>query len=183
MEVLTAANQLTILRVLLVPVFALCMLYDMPGWALLTFVAAGVTDLLDGLIARLTGPTTLGAWLDPAADKLLLTTMFVMLTLPGPGVVRLPMWLTVVVISRDVGIVLAVAIVNLAVAKRTYRPSLLGKATTVCYIATGVVALYANYVREPLALVNVGIYLSLALTLISTFEYMLRFIRTPPSSP
>ena len=183
MEVLTAANQLTILRVLLVPVFALCMLYDMPGWALLTFVVAGITDLLDGLIARLTGPTTLGAWLDPAADKLLLTTMFVMLTLPGPGVVHLPLWLTVVVISRDVGIILAVAIVNLAVAKRTYRPSLLGKATTVCYIATGVVALYANYVREPLFLVNVGIYMSLALTLISTFEYMLRFIRTPPSSP
>jgi cardiolipin synthase len=182
MEVLTAANQLTILRVLLVPVFALCMLYDMPGWALLTFVVAGITDLLDGWIARHTGPTTLGAWLDPAADKLLLTTMFVMLTLPGPGVVHLPLWLTVVVISRDVGIVLAVAIVNLAIAKRTYRPSLLGKATTVCYIATGVVALYANYVREPLALVNVGIYLSLALTLVSTFEYMLRFIRTPPSS-
>ncbi len=182
MEVLTAANQLTILRVLLVPVFALCMLYDMPGWALLTFVVAGITDLLDGLIARHTGPTTLGAWLDPAADKLLLTTMFVMLTIPGPGVVRLPLWLTVVVISRDVGIVLAVAIVNLAIAKRTYRPSFLGKATTVCYIATGVVALYANYVREPLFLVTVGIYMSLALTLISTFEYMLRFIRTPPSS-
>ena len=95
MEVLTAANQLTILRVLLVPVFALCMLYDLPGWALLTFLIAGATDLLDGWIARHTGPTTLGAWLDPAADKLLLTTMFVMLTVPGPGVVRLPLWLTV----------------------------------------------------------------------------------------
>jgi len=182
MEVLTAANQLTILRVLLVPVFALCMLYDMPGWALFTFVAAGITDLLDGLIARHTGPTTLGAWLDPAADKLLLTTMFVMMTLPGPGVVRLPLWLTVVVISRDVGIILAVAIVNLAIAKRTYRPSLLGKATTVAYIATGVVALYSNYMRERIVLVDVGIYASLALTLVSTFEYMLRFIRTPPSS-
>jgi cardiolipin synthase len=143
---------------------------------------AGATDLLDGLIARQTGPTTLGAWLDPAADKLLLTTMFVMLTLPGPGVVHLPLWLTVIVISRDVGIILAVAIVNLAIARRTYRPSFLGKATTVCYIATGVVALYANYVRQPLALVDVGIYTSLVLTLVSTFEYVLRFIRTPPSS-
>jgi cardiolipin synthase len=182
MEVLTAANQLTILRVLLVPVFALCMLYDLPGWALLTFVVAGMTDLLDGWIARHTGPTTLGAWLDPAADKLLLTTMFVMLTIPGPGVVRLPLWLTVVVISRDVGIILAVAIVNLAVARRTYRPSLLGKATTVAYIATGVVALYSNYMRERIVLVDVGIYASLALTLISTFEYVRRFTRTPPSS-
>jgi phosphatidylglycerophosphate synthase len=97
-------------------------------------------------------------------------------------VVRLPLWLTVVVISRDVGIILAVAIVNLAIAKRTYRPSLLGKATTVAYIATGVVALYSNYMRERIVLVDVGIYASLALTLVSTFEYMLRFIRTPPSS-
>ena len=182
MEVLTAANQLTILRVLLVPVFALCMLYDMPGWALLTFLVAGATDLLDGFIARHTGPTTLGAWLDPAADKLLLTTMFVMLTIPGPGVVRLPLWLTVVVISRDVGIILAVAIVNLAVARRTYRPSFLGKATTVAYIATGVVALYSNYVRQPLVLVDVGVYVCLVLTLASTFEYMHRFLKTPPSS-
>jgi len=181
-EVLTAANQLTILRVLLVPAFVLCMVYDMPGWALLTFAVAGATDLLDGFIARHTGPTTLGAWLDPAADKLLLTTMFVMLTIPGPGVVRLPVWLTVTVISRDVGIVLAVAIVNLAVARRTYRPSLLGKATTAAYVATGVVALYANYIRQHITLVDVCIYLSLALTLVSGFEYVRRFIRTPPSS-
>ena len=83
MSVLTAANQLTLLRLLLVPVFALCMLYGMPGWALVTFAVAGVTDMLDGLLARRSGPTTLGAWLDPMADKLLLTTMFVMLTLPG----------------------------------------------------------------------------------------------------
>ncbi len=183
MEVLTAANQLTILRVLLVPVFALCMLYDLPGWALLTFVVAAATDALDGLIARHTTPTTIGAWLDPAADKLLLTTMFVMLTVPGPGVVRLPLWLTVTVISRDVAIVLAVAIVNLAVARRTYRPSLLGKMTTVAYVATGVVALYANYVRERLAIVDVCIYASLVLTLLSAFEYVRRFMRqSPPSS-
>ncbi len=181
-EVLTAANQLTILRVLLVPVFALCMLYDMPGWALVTFGVAAATDALDGLIARHTSPTTIGAWLDPAADKLLLTTMFVMLTVPGPGVVRLPLWLTVTVISRDVAIVLAVTIVNLAVARRTYRPSFLGKATTVVYVATGVAALYANYVRQALAIVDVCVYASFALTMLSGFEYVRRFTRTPPAS-
>jgi cardiolipin synthase len=181
-EVLTAANQLTILRVLLVPVFAICMLYDLPGWALITLVVAGATDALDGLIARHTTPTTIGAWLDPAADKLLLTTMFVMLTVPGPGVVRLPLWLTVVVISRDVVIVLAVAIVNLAVARRTYRPSLLGKATTVSYVATGVAALWANYVGYRIVLVDVGIYASLVLTLLSFFEYVRRFTRASPSA-
>src|SRR5512132_344617 len=136
MTVLTAANQLTFLRLLLVPVFALCMLYGLAGWALLTFMVAGLTDLFDGLIARRTGQrTTLGAWLDPMADKLLLLTMFVMLTLPGLGFAnKMPLWLTVVVISRDVAIVLTVTLINLAVARRTFTPSLLGKTATATYI-------------------------------------------------
>ena len=81
------------------------------GWALLTFVAAGATDALDGLIARLAHQKTdLGAWLDPAADKLLLVSTFVVLTLPNLGLVnRIPIWLTVLIISRDIGIVLTVA--------------------------------------------------------------------------
>ena len=83
---LTAANQLTILRMLLIPAFVILLLYEHRGWALTTFLVAGLTDLLDGLIARATGQkTTLGAWLDPMADKLLLVTMFVVLTLPGIG--------------------------------------------------------------------------------------------------
>ena len=83
---LTAANQLTILRMLLIPAFVILLLYGYRGWALVTFFVAGLTDLLDGLIARRAGQkTTLGAWLDPMADKLLLVTMFVVLTLPGIG--------------------------------------------------------------------------------------------------
>ncbi len=172
MSVLTAANQLTLLRLLLVPVFAICMLYGMPGWALVTFAVAGVTDMLDGLLARRSGPTTLGAWLDPMADKLLLTTMFVMLTMPSVATVqRLPLWLTVLVISRDIAIVLTVAIVNLAVARRTFRPSFLGKATTATYMVTGVGMLYANYSGTPLFVVTLLVYTSLALTLASALEY------------
>ncbi len=126
-SVFTWANQLTLVRLLLIPVFVLCMVYGRIGWALVAFIVAGVTDALDGLLARyLDEPTTLGAWLDPMADKLLLLTTFIMLTVPGLGLVnRLPIWLTVAVISRDVGIVLTVAVVNLAVARRTFRPSLL----------------------------------------------------------
>ena len=109
---LTAANQLTILRMLLIPAFVILLLYGHQGWALTTFLVAGLTDLLDGLIARATGQkTTLGAWLDPMADKLLLVTMFVVLTLPDIGSAnRLPIWFTVLVISRDVAIVLTVAV-------------------------------------------------------------------------
>jgi cardiolipin synthase len=179
MSVLTAANQLTLLRMLLVPVFALFMLYGYAGWALVTFVVAGVTDLFDGLIARRTGQsTTLGAWLDPMADKLLVATMFVMLTVPGLGFVeRLPIWLTVLVLSRDIAIVLTVAVVNLAVARRTFRPSFLGKAATFVYVLTGVVTLFANYRGSQMALVDWGIVLSLVLTLASAAQYVVQIAR------
>jgi cardiolipin synthase len=115
---LTAANQLTITRIILIPAFVILLIYGYRGWALVTFFTAGLTDLLDGLIARMTGQkTTLGTWLDPMADKLLLVTMFVMLTLPDIGSAnRLPLWFTVLVISRDVAIVATVAVFNLAVA-------------------------------------------------------------------
>ncbi len=178
MSVLTAANQLTFLRLILVPVFALCMLYGHQGWALLTFLVAGVTDALDGVIARrLSQPTTLGAWLDPMADKLLLLTMFVMLTLPGMNLANhVPLWLTVIVISRDVAIVLTVAVVNLAVSRRTFRPTLLGKAATATYILTGVCALYENYRGVSSVILPVFVYLSLAVTLLSSVHYVIKVL-------
>jgi cardiolipin synthase len=112
------------------------------------------------------------------ADKLLLVTTFVMLTLPGLNLVnRFPVWLTVLVISRDVAIVLTVAVVNLAVARRTFRPSLLGKAATVTYVLTCVVTLVANYFRVHSTIVTVAIYVSLAITLASGFDYALRLTR------
>lgn len=178
-SVLTAANQLTLLRILLVPVFALCMLYRMPGWALVTFAVASVTDALDGLIARSTGQTTaIGAWLDPVADKLLVATMFVMLTLPGLGLPqRLPLWLTVIVLSRDIVIIATVAIVNLAVGRRTFRPSILGKLATAIYVLTGLSALYANYLGRSLMLVDAFVYASLAITLASSLHYTVSVFR------
>ena len=171
---LTAANQLTILRMLLIPAFVIQLLYGYRGWALATFLTAGLTDLLDGLIARATGQkTTLGAWLDPMADKLLLVTMFVMLTLPDIGSAnRLPVWFTVLVISRDVAIVLTVAVVNLAVGPRTFRPSLLGKTATAVFILTGVAALYFNYLGYYSPVVTACVYASLAITLISAADYL-----------
>ena len=90
--------------------------------------------------------TSLGAWLDPMADKLLLVTTFVVLTLPQiPLTNHLPLWLTVLVISRDIVIVGVVAIVNLAVGPRTFRPSMLGKIATATFIVTNVVVMYFNY--------------------------------------
>ena len=178
MSVLTAANQLTLLRLLLVPVFVLCMVYDRPGWALVTFAVAGITDALDGLLARRSGPTTLGAWLDPMADKLLVTTMFVMLTVPGLGMPqRLPLWLTVLVLSRDIAIVLTVTVVNLAIARRTFKPTLLGKTATALYLLTGVVALFANYQGAPMPLVTWFIWASLVVTIASSVQYAILMVK------
>jgi cardiolipin synthase len=180
--ILTPANQVTLLRLLLVPVFVLCMLYHLPGWALVTFAVAGVTDMFDGLVARMSGQSTeLGAWLDPMADKLLLLSMFVMLTIPTSGMAnRLPVWLTVLVISRDVGIILTVAVVNLAVGPRTFLPSIFGKVATAIFVLTGVVTLYFNYLRVTSPVVTVFVYAALVMTLVSGFDYVRRSARILP---
>jgi cardiolipin synthase len=182
---LTFANQLTILRIVLIPAFVLLVVYGRLGTALLVFMTAGATDALDGLIARHAGQrTSLGAWLDPMADKLLLVTTFIVLTLPQiPLANHLPVWLTIIVISRDVVIVGVVAIVNLAVGPRTFRPSMLGKATTAVFIVTSVVVMYFNYRRETSILVDLGIWLSLALTLVSSGDYFFRLRRLINEAP
>jgi len=178
MSQLTAANQLTLLRMVLIPPFAILLFYEYRGWALLVFLAASITDLLDGLIARRTGQkTTLGAWLDPLADKLLLVTMFVMLTLPGMGSAnRLPVWFTILVLSRDIAIVLTVAVVNLAVGPRTFRPSIFGKIATATYIMTGVMTLLFNYLDVRSPVITLFVYASLVITVVSAFHYLLKVV-------
>jgi len=176
---LTFANQLTILRIVLIPAFVLLVVYGRLGAALLVFMTAGATDALDGLIARRAGQrTSLGAWLDPLADKLLLVTTFIVLTLPAvPLTNHLPLWLTVAVITRDVVIISVVAIVNLAVGPRTFKPSMLGKATTAVFIVTSVAIMYFNYRQETSVLVDAGIWISLGLTLVSSADYFFRLRR------
>ena len=181
MKNLTAANQLTILRMLMIPAFVILLIYGYRGWALITLMAAGATDMLDGLIARSTGQNTeLGAWLDPMADKLLLVTMFIVLTLPDIGVNRLPLWFTILVISRDVAIVGTVAVFNLAVGPRTFRPSIFGKIATATYIFTGLITLWFNYLEQPSRLVTAFIYASLVITFISAGHYLVQVIRIAP---
>jgi cardiolipin synthase (CMP-forming) len=179
LPIFTFANQLTLLRMLLIPAFVILVVYGLFGWALIVFIVAGLTDAFDGLIARTAGQKTdLGAWLDPAADKLLLVTTFIVLTLPNIGLVnRIPIWLTVLIISRDVGIVLTVAIVNLALGPRTFRPSALGKAATALFIFTCVVVMFFNYLGRPSPIVDVFIWLSLAITLASGVDYVWRVAR------
>lgn len=176
---LTLANQLTLLRVALTPAFVLAVVYGYLGTALVVFLVAGATDALDGLIARRTGQrTSLGTWLDPLADKLLLVTTFVVLTMPGiPLTNHLPLWLTVLVISRDVVIVGVVAVVNLAVGPKTFKPSRLGKWATAIFIVTTIIVMYFNYLEQTSVLVDIGVWASLALTLASAADYAFRMRR------
>jgi cardiolipin synthase (CMP-forming) len=176
----TLANQLTLLRMLLIPAFVLLVVYGQFGWALVTFMVAGATDALDGLTARLAHQKTdLGAWLDPAADKLLPVTTLVVLTLPNLGLVnRIPIGLTVLIISRDVGIVLTVAIVNLAVGPRTFRPSIFGKTATATYMLTVVAVMFFNFLGYRSIIVDLFVWASLAITLISSLHYAMNIART-----
>jgi cardiolipin synthase (CMP-forming) len=126
-------NILTLVRILLTPVFVILLIKGLFSTALLVFAFAGVSDGLDGLIARcMNQRTALGAYLDPAADKLLLTAAFVSLAVLG----IIPAWLTVIVITRDVIIVLGLAILTLTEKKYQIRPSLVSKCTTALQLLT-----------------------------------------------
>lgn len=184
MTAITAANQVTLLRMLLVPAFVSLVVYGYLGWALIVFMVAGITDLLDGIIARRSGQqSSLGAWLDPMADKLLAVSTFIVLTVPGLGLANpLPIWLTVMIITRDVVIVGTVAIVNLAVGPRTFKPSVYGKIATATYMLTVVVAMFFNYLNYHSVIVDLFVWASTAITLISSLHYIRhasRIIDTP----
>jgi len=143
--VLTVANLLTMSRMSLAPLLVVLVLWGEMQWAFAIFVIAGVTDLLDGLIARLSKQqTTLGAMLDPVADKILLTSCFVALTWT-PGLrASLPAWLTVVTLSRDAMIVVSVVVINLTLGRRVFYPSLLGKLSTFSQLASVGLVLLLN---------------------------------------
>lgn len=173
---MTSATQLTVLRMILVPVFVLLILYQHLGWALAVFLLAGLTDLLDGLIARrYKQKTPLGTMLDPLADKLLLTSAFIVLTLDSIDLnFQIPLWLTVTVISRDLLLVLSVLIINLTIGRRLFSPSLLGKLTTACQLLLVMLVLIVNGVGIQIEGLWIVVYLTLALTVSSGMHYILR---------
>ena len=179
----TLANQLTFLRLVAAPFLILAILRARFDLALALFIAAAVTDLLDGLTARLfRQETSLGAYLDPAADKILSTVAFVLLTdYPSlfksiPMMVRIPVWLTVLTISRDVFIV-AVALMLYLAYGSNLRPTIWGKLTTVSEgLCVGLFLLFNQLGRDHFVL-DVVVWLTLALILISGFDYLRRTVR------
>lgn len=130
--VLTLPNILTLLRILAVPFFAIAIWYGRTAEACILFAVAGMTDLLDGWIARhFNQRSTVGAVLDPAADKLLMTTAFVLLAFPKEAyAIRIPAWVAILAVSRDVIISLVALVAYERLDPSKFLPSRLGKATT-----------------------------------------------------
>lgn len=161
-------NILTVLRILVTPLFVILLIRDQHVYALVIFIFAGVSDGLDGLIARMFNQRSeLGAVLDPIADKLLLTAAYISL-----GILKdIPGWLAVVVISRDVLIVTGVAVLTFSGIHLDIRPSLISKWTTVFQVLTIAVSLMGlSFSGAEMLLMVLG-WLTAAMTVLSGLHY------------
>ncbi len=166
----SAPNLLTLMRICLAPFLVSAILDDRFALSFGLFVAAGLTDALDGTLARwLKQRTVLGQYLDPVADKLLLSTLFVVLTHKG----LIPTTVTVLVFGRDLGILVVAAILYAAVGRREFKPSIFGKANTVAQV-TSVAAVLLHQISSAnwvLALRVISLDATVVLTVASGLHY------------
>ncbi|HEY2820416.1 MAG TPA: CDP-alcohol phosphatidyltransferase family protein [Candidatus Acidoferrum sp.] len=126
-RIFTVPNQITLLRLGFLPIFLTLIAYERYRWALLVLVVAGLSDAIDGLLARkLNQHSSLGAYLDPIADKLLLSSSFIILAYKT----RIAWWTTIIVISRDILMLTVAVVIILISGYRPFPPSILGKLTT-----------------------------------------------------
>src|ERR1044071_5372651 len=149
-RIITLPNILTIFRMALIPLFVSMLFYQQFVWALGIFIVAGITDGLDGLLARrFHQQSPLGRILDPIADKLMLVTSFVVLSMRGvyptpvPKHLPIPFWVTITVLSRDVFILVGAAAINMVTSFRGFQPSLPGKVRTVVQIVSVAIVMLA----------------------------------------
>jgi cardiolipin synthase len=167
------ANWLTVLRIVLIPVFVTLLVYRKLGVALLVFSVAALTDLLDGWVARHQGLSSrLGAFLDPMADKLLLTASFVTLTY----LKALPFWITAVVISRDMMLVVGALLIHMVGGRIYPRPTWAGKAATFFQILTVLTSMLSRYYRVNLGTTAI-LWLAAIFTIASGLQYIWQGVR------
>jgi cardiolipin synthase len=172
------ANWLTILRILLIPVFVTLLVYRKVTLALIVFCLASLTDMLDGYIARSRGRLTrLGAFLDPVADKLLLTSAFVTLTY----LKMVPFWITAVVVSRDLILSVGVLVIHVAGGSVHPAPTWIGKTSTALQMATVLAAMIFNH-RMPLV-PKVFAWVTALFTIVSGLQYLMQGLKqlNPPA--
>jgi len=161
-------NILTVIRILLTPIFVIAIIKKAYILSLLIFAIAAITDALDGLIARyLNQRTELGAQLDPIADKLLLSSSYICLAVTH----QIPNWLTVIVISRDVIILMGITICYISNGHVPINPSFVSKATTLFQLLTITIALFNEYYSLTIIL-NLFCWTTAILTIISGLHYV-----------
>ena len=166
----TVPNQITLLRLGFLPFFLILISYEHYRWALLVLVVAGLSDGIDGLLARkLNQKSALGAYLDPIADKLLLSSSFVILAFKS----KIAWWLTIMVLSRDILLLTVAAVILLISGYRPFPPSILGKCTTAAQILlVFLVVLGAAYPGDTFTLlIRILVYTVAVLTTVSGFHY------------
>ena len=166
----TVPNQVTFLRLAFLPLFLALVFYDHYRWALAVLVIAGCSDALDGLLARrLNQRTALGAYLDPIADKLLLSSSFLVLALKG----KIRWWLTFLVLGRDITMLTIAVVIILVVGYRPFPPTIYGKITTAVQILLVFEVLTrASFPEMGLAPVQSALkYLVAGFTILSGFHY------------
>lgn len=162
-------NLITLIRILLIPLFIILLLYGYNSYALLVFIVAGLSDALDGFIARTWNlKTRLGAFLDPVADKLLLLSAFITLVLLN----KIPLWIMIIIIGRDIilGITGLILLNFVEIHSYRIRPSILGKITTVLQILTILLVL----VEEKGALFSMILWATVFATVASGLHYVYR---------
>jgi cardiolipin synthase len=164
-------NSLTILRILLVPIFVGFLLYGHYDYALASLLLAGLTDALDGTIARYANQRTqLGAYLDPLADKLLLTSGFVTLAFLH----LVPLWTVILVVSRDIILMTGTVLAHLTDAQVDVSPTMLGKGTTLFQLTYVILVVVLASRRMDLRLVEPLLYVMVTITLLSGLHYLYR---------
>ena len=181
----TIPNLISVLRMGLVPLFIIAVLEGQALRALILFLVAGLTDALDGFIARFANQQSLlGAYLDPIADKILLTSAYVALTIPSLNHgVQIPIWITVLVIGRDVLLVVVALILYLAGGIRKFPPTLLSKVNTAVQVAAVLVVLLSALWSHLESIATTLLYLVAVLTVSSGLDYVIRYSRSsPPAS-
>ena len=170
-------NFLSLLRIILVPVIVIFLIQGLYAKALIIFVIAGITDALDGALARLLNKQTeLGSFLDPLADKILLSTSFISLAIFG----LIPSWLAVIVISRDFIILLGLLILSMMSITYEIKPVFVSKVTTTLQIATVFFALLlktVTYDRISYDWIVILSWLTASFTVFSGLIYIIKGIK------
>lgn len=174
MRVLSIPNIITFFRIVIIPVFVTALIYKKHNYALALFIVAGITDIFDGLMARITNQKTrLGAFLDPLADKILLVTSFILFSVYD----WIPKWLTVTVISRDLIVTLGWIVLYLVYHVTRVEPSIIGKAaiaSQLFLIAYTLLSINVSRVDLP---GDWMLWTVAALTIVSGFQYIYRGLK------